>query len=55
MRDEGKPPICGSLITDHHGEVHSTHNLAGKEKAIKRCGRGVVATEITRGMKSKGL
>ena len=38
MRDGGEPPICGSLKPDHCGEVHATRNLAGKEKAGKRCG-----------------
>jgi hypothetical protein len=40
MRDGGEPPIHGSLRPDHRGEVRATRNLAGKEKAGKRCGRG---------------
>jgi hypothetical protein len=50
-----EPTIRGSLRTDHCGEVHSTHNLAEKEKAGKRCGRWVVMTKITRGKKLEGL
>jgi hypothetical protein len=40
MRDGGEPPIRGGLRPDHRGEIRATRNLAGKEKAGKRCGRG---------------
>jgi hypothetical protein len=50
MRDGGEPPIRGILRPDHCREVHATHNLARKEKAGKKCGRGGSdATEIIRG------
>jgi hypothetical protein len=55
MRDGGEPPIHGSLRPDHRGEFCATHNLAGKEKARKRCGRESVTTEIARGEKLEGL
>jgi hypothetical protein len=40
MRDGGEPPIHGGLRPDHHGEIRATRNLARKEKAGKRCGKG---------------
>ena len=40
MRDGGEPPIRGGLRPDHRGGIRATRNLAGKEKASKRCGRG---------------
>jgi hypothetical protein len=40
MRDWGELPIHGGLRPDHRGGIRATHNLAGKEKGGKRCGRG---------------
>jgi hypothetical protein len=40
MRDGGEPPIRGGLRPDHRGGIRATRNLAGKEKAGKRRGRG---------------
>ena len=46
MRDEGEPPIHGGLRPNHRGEICATRNLAGKEKAGKRCGKGGHEGEI---------
>ena len=40
MRDGGELPICGGLRPEHSGGIRATHNLAKKEKAVKKCGRG---------------
>jgi hypothetical protein len=57
MRDGGELPIRGGLRPDHRGEIRATRNLAGKEKAGKRCGRGDarerVGKEIERTLEQK--
>ena len=54
MRDGGEPPIRGGLRPDHCVGIRATHNLAEKEKAGKRCGRGGVREIAGEDQKNSG-